>query len=401
MRKYKFLAKDKTSRRVRGMVEASDVKSAVGVIRAKGLLVVKLREAKPNLFTQINDFLFKRVGLTEISTFTRQLSTMTTAGLQLTESLGLLQAQSSKGMSEVISAIQTDVSGGMSLGEALAKHPRIFSKVYVSLIKAGETAGALDDILLRLADNLEKQREFMAKVKGAMIYPVVVVTGMLLVAAIMMIFVVPKLTSIYTDFDAKLPAATVALITVSNVMSRYWPIFLVLIAGLIYLITRYAQTRGGRRRFDELKLKIPVIGPLMKEVVLTEFGRTLSLLIGAGVPIIDALNVVSDSAGNVIYEESLRQSAKQVEKGFTLAFTMVSNPIYPAIVPQMVSVGEETGKMDEVLSKLAHYFETESEQKVKGLTTAIEPIIMIVLGLGVGFLVIAVIMPIYNLTSAF
>lgn len=401
MKKFRFKARDKGGKLATGVVEASSEQQAASIVRGRGLVVVRLSVVEANSLLDPLTKAFHRIGISEVAVFTRQLSTMVTAGLQLTNALMILQAQSSSAMGEIVSAVQSDVSSGSALSEAMSRHPKAFSKVYIALIRAGEAAGVLDDVLERLSDNLEKQKEFESKVKGAMVYPAIVIAGMGLVSAIMMIFVVPKLTSLYTEFGAKLPAPTRILISSSKFMGTYWWVLAGLLVGGFLFFSQYGRTKRGKRFIDNLKLRIPVVGRLNKVVIMTEFSRTLGLLVGAGISIIDALDIVAGASGNSIYEESLRLSAKQVEKGLPLAYTIANDPNYPPIVPQMISVGEETGKLDEVLGKMAHYFESESEMLVKGLTTAIEPIIMILLGLGVGFLVIAIIMPIYSLTSQF
>jgi type II secretory pathway component PulF len=278
----------------------------------------------------------------------------------------------------------------------------LFSPTFVALVKSGEIGGVLDEVLVRLSDNMEKQQEFKGKVKGAMIYPIIVIVGMVVVASVMMIFVIPKMLSLYSEFDAELPAPTRILMGISSFMVRFWPIFLGLIVGGVYFFSTYRKTAKGKRKIDELIFKIPIIGDLQKQVILTELTRTLSLMVGAGVSILEGLNISSQVVGNSIIADALKDAASRVEKGFPIAYSFAKHPdAFPYILSQMIAVGEETGKMDEVLSKVSHVFEVESDQKVKALTSAIEPIVMVILGIGVGFLVIAVILPIYNLTSQF
>jgi len=301
-----------------------------------------------------------------------------------------------------VSQILADVQGGESFSKSLAKHPKVFTSSYVALVKAGETGGVLDKVLLRLADNLEKQQEFQGKVKGALIYPVIIVVAMIGVGIVMMIFVIPKMTSLYSEFDAELPTPTRILIGASDLMLKFWPILLIVIAGLIYGFGLYRKTPEGRRKTDEWYFKIPVFGELQKKILLTELTRTLSLMIGAGVSILDGLRIAAGVVNNVVISDALEDASKRVEKGFPLAFSFAKHPdAFPYILSQMVAVGEETGKMDEVLSKISHIFEEESSQEVKTLSSTIEPIVMILLGVGVAFLVIAIILPIYNLTSQF
>ena len=396
---YFYKAKNAQGQETRGTVEVGDQKQALAILREKNIYPFFLKEKTENFLTFILKRLIYRVTLTDVSTFTRQLATMISAGLPLTEALVLLKSQGKPALAEATEGILRDVEGGLSLAGALEQHPKIFSPVYVSLVRAGESAGVLDNILNRMADNLESQREFQAKIKGAMIYPIVIVTGMILVATIMMIFVIPKLLSLYQEFDAQLPAATKALISISNLSVRFWWVVLLGLVGLAYAYKMFNSKKSGKRKIDEFKFKIPVAGKLINKTTLAEFTRTLGLLIGAGVPITEALEISAKTANNLVIEEGIEIANKQVEKGLPLSSAIAKNEFFPPIVSQMLSVGEETGKLDEVLLKVSKYFQSESEESLKGLTTAIEPLIMIVLGVGVGFLIIAIILPIYNLTS--
>ncbi|MCJ7804853.1 type II secretion system F family protein, partial [Patescibacteria group bacterium] len=301
----------------------------------------------------------------------------------------------------LISDVLHQVESGVTLSDALEKHSLVFDQIYIALIRSGETAGVLDKILSRLADNLEKQAEFRRKIKGAMVYPIIVIGGMLAVVAVMIIFVIPKLTTIYEEFQADLPTSTKILIAVSKFASHYWWLVAALLAGLVFLGRLLSKNPLLRRQFDELLFKLPIIGKLRKTMILTEFTRTLGLLIGSGILIVEAIEVTTKSLNSPNYEEKMKEVSKEVEKGLPLATALAKTEIFPPLLPQMVAVGEETGKLDEVLAKVSVYFEQEADTAVKGLTTAIEPLIMIVLGIGVGFLMLSIIMPIYNLTSKF
>jgi len=401
VKRFKYKAKNPQGKTISGIVEAPDEKRAIVAIRDRSLVVFSIAPVSHDIFSRILSKVLHRISLSDLTTFTRQLSTMTTTGLTINDTLTILRDQSPPSLAEVIDDILRKVEGGSSLADALANHPRVFNQVYVSLVRAGESAGVLDQILARLADNMEKQKEFRSKVKGAMIYPVIIVVGMVFVASIMMIFVIPKLLAMYQDFQAKLPLPTLILISISHFMVSFWWIMLLAVVGLGWFLNRFRHTPYGRRKIDELILRLPIIGNLQTQMVLTEMTRTLGLLVGAGISVMEALDITAAAVGNSLYEEQLYHASKEVEKGLSLAAILRESEEFPIIVPQMISVGEETGKMDEVLTKLSRYFETESDQMVKGLTTAIEPLIMIVLGLGVGFLIIAVILPIYNLTSQF
>lgn len=401
MKRFNYKAKDKNGKLVTGEVEATDEKSAAKLVHKKDLLVLSISPVFENPISFIRN-LKDKITPSDISTFTRQLATMVAAGLPITESLIILKAQAKGSMSKVVSQILADIEGGESMSKAFMKHPTIFSPTYIALIKSGEAGGVLDVVLVKLADNLEKQQEFKGKVKGALIYPAIIIIGMVIVAFVMMIFVIPKLTSLYGEFNATLPLPTRILIGISNLATKLWPLTLGALIFGAYGFKAYRDTPEGRYKTDELIFKIPIIGELQKQVVLTELTSTLSLMTGAGVSILEGLNITAGVVGNSVMSDALKDVSSQVEKGFPVSFAFAKHPdVFPFILSQMIAVGEETGKMEEVLSKVSHVFETESDQKVKTLTASVEPIVMVILGLGVGFLVISIILPIYNLTSQF
>lgn len=397
MKKFKYKARDEKGKLVKGEVEASDAKQAVRLVRRRGLVVVSI---DPILDFAFFNRLKNRTTSADITNLTRQLATMINAGLPLTEALLILRSQSTGYLETKISNILADVEEGESLSSAMGKHPELFSKTYIALIKSGEVGGVLEKVLIRLADNLEKREEFRGKVKSAMIYPIIVVVGMVIVGLVMILVVIPRLTSLYDQFEADLPASTKFLIFVSDTIGSYWPIVLMAIGVGIWAFVLYRRTKEGRRKIDAFIFKIPIFGELQRLIILTEVTRTLSLMIGSGVSIIEALNITSEIVGNKIIADALEDISKSVEKGFPLAFAFSRHgDAFPFLLSQMVAVGEETGQMDEVLTKVSRVFEVESDQKVKALTSAIEPIILIILGVGVAFLVVSIILPIYNLTT--
>ncbi len=402
MNTYNYRAKDSQGILKAGKIEAFNEKEAVNLLRSRNLIVIALTVQTEGMQLK-NLFAFlQRVSLNDQVNFTRQLSTMINAGLPMTEALSLLRSQArTTTMMQVVDNILRDVEGGSSLAVAVGKHPEVFSKIYISLVKAGEAAGVLDQILMRLADNLEKERDFQGKVKGALVYPVIVIIGMMGVVFIMMIFVIPRLTSMYKDMGADLPLPTKILISLSSFLVGFWWLVGVGIVGLVVLFLRWKKTKAGKNALDHLMFKLPIAGPLFQQINLTEFTRTLGLLVGAGIPIIEALKIVSEAVDNVIYQDGIVEAARQVEKGFPLSQPLSQNSNFPALLGQMVKTGEETGKMDEILMRMSLFYESESERAIKGLTTAIEPIIMVVLGVGVAFLILSIILPIYKLTSAF
>ncbi len=400
MKNFRYKVRDTEGVLSSGTMEATDEKQVVSVLRGKGLLITSISEEDQLGLDQLFGR-FSKPKADEITNFTRQLSTMVGAGLPLVSALRILKEQSSKSLNLVIEKILTEVEGGSTLADALEISGGGFSSVYLAMVRAGESAGVLDQVLRKLADALDKQREFKSKTKGAMVYPLIILIGMVIITIIMMVVVVPKLTAMYQDFGADLPTPTKILMGLSGFFVNFWYYLVVFFGVGAVLISNWAKTEVGSLIVEQLTFRIPIWGKLRKDLIMTEFARTVSVLLGAGIPILDTLQIVSETIGSKIYGAEIRQAAVMVEKGVGLAEAMKQLNIFPPILSQMISVGEETGKLDEVLAKLATFYEGESEVKVKALTTAIEPMIMVIMGVGVGFLVIAVIMPIYNLTSQF
>ncbi len=400
MKRFNYRVFDGNNRQIGGVVEANNQVQAAAILRGKKLTIVGLSELKGSIFGELTA-LTGKPKFEEITSFTRQLSTMIAAGLPLIEALRILKEQSRPQMAKVVEQILNEIEGGSSLGSAMEKAEGTFSTVYVALVKAGESAGVLDQIMKKMADTLDKQREFQNKTKGALIYPMIVFIGMIAVAFIMMIFVVPKLTQMYQDFGADLPLPTKILIGISNFMVNYWYLFFGMLTASFLIFRRWSKTAVGSLLLEQVVFKIPIWGPLKKDIILAEFSRTMGLLSTAAIPILDGLRIVAETLGSQIYADGIIRAAVRVEKGSTLAEAIATSSDFPPILSQMIAVGEQTGKVDEILSKLADFYESQSELKVKTLTTAIEPIIMVIMGIGVGFLVMAVIMPIYQLTNQF
>jgi len=399
MPRFTYTAKDGSGATQKGIVEATSVKQATDLLHEKGFFIISLSPAVSPL--SLN---FSRSGISfdDLVHFTRQLSTMITAGLTLVEALGILRQQLSKvTLIKLVTQIEDDVKGGKSLVEALEKNPKVFPPIYIALVRAGEATGKLDVILSRLADSLEKSRNFKSKVRGVLVYPSIVVSGMVIVSFIVMTVVVPRMTALYKEFGVDLPLPTQILIAVSSFLLNFWFIIVFVVAGAIIFLFRWRKTEIGKHVLDSLSLRVPVFGPLIRQATLVEVTRTLALLVDGGVPILTSLGIAQDATNNILYQEAFASAAKKVEKGFPLSDPLSDNALFPPILSQMVAVGEQTGKLGDSLYKLSNYFESEAESAIRTLTTALEPLIMIVLGLGVGFLVMAVLLPIYSLTSKF
>jgi type II secretory pathway component PulF len=395
--RYKAITKE--GKVAQGLLDARDVGETAGYLRARGLIPINITRIDNQFWTQL-PFL-NNVKNTDLVIFTRQLSSMLTSGLTLMRSLEILKEQvKNEALIEIITSIIADVQEGKTFAQAIEKYPKVFSHIYVSIIKAGEQSGLLDKVLLRLADNLEKQSKLKSTIKAALMYPAIVIILMAAVMIVMMVFVLPQLTVLYKNLNVPLPLPTQIVVGFSNLVVATWPILLAGLAVLLFFYRKWSKTSDGRLIIDSLKLKMPIFGKLIEQSILAEFSRTLGLLVGTGTLVVDALLETAETTGNVNYRNAITAVSKQVEKGVSVGDALSHYPLFPSLLIQLVKVGEQTGKIDETLGKASEYFEREVDGKVKTLTTAMEPFIMIVLGVAVAFLIISVITPIYSLISS-
>lgn len=395
--KYKAIKEGKL---IIDKIQADSEASVLRYLKTSDYFPISIRKTEISSFTLPT--VFKKISFTDIVDLTRQLSIMLDAGLTLVDALDILKKQITKpSLADLIENIDKEIRSGRNFSSALQMYPQYFSGLYISLIKAGEASGKLGDILIRLSDNLEKQRTFQGKIKGALVYPAFIIASMFVVGFIMITFVVPKLLELYKDFGVdKLPWSTNMLIIISSFFSKYWIFLLGLIFGIIALVYKYLQSSAGKFQIDSLLLKVPVIGNIIKMSTLVDATRTLSILVSSGVSLLDGLSIVIDTANNAVYKKAFIKIKSQVEKGISLGQTLKQAEIFPPIFVQMTLVGEQTGHLDDTLMRVSKYFESDSEIAIKAMTSLIEPIILVVLGVGVGFLVFAIITPIYNLTSS-
>ncbi|MCX7956058.1 MAG: type II secretion system F family protein [Patescibacteria group bacterium] len=381
-------------------IEANSIKSVVEYLQKNDYIPISIDEIKNK--NSILDLISNRISFNDIVDFTRQMAIMLNAGLTIVESLEILKKQMMKPeMQKMINKIDNEIKSGNSLSSALKKYNNHFSNLYIALVRSGEASGKLNEILLKLADNLEKEREFKNKLKGALIYPVVILIAMFIVMFIMITFVIPKLLNLYKDFNVALPLTTQILIMISDFMVKFWPLIIIFIVIGFYSFKKYSQTEKGKKTIDQILLKLPILGKVISISSLVNSTRTLAVLTGAGVSILDSLNIVIDTSENIIFKESFKNIYQKVEKGQSLGLSLEQEEVFPPILVQMTTVGEQTGNLDDTLMRLSKYFESESEIAIKSMTTLIEPAILVILGFGVGFLVMSVITPIYNLTSSF
>lgn len=400
MAEFVYKAKDIQGIDHTGTVQSPDSHSATTILRKKGLIVISIKAKDQSGNNFLSRFL-NRVSFTELVIITRQLATMVSSGLVLSDAIDILEEQqTSKTLKKALEEVSQDIKGGLTLAQALSKFPNIFPHLYINLVKSGETSGKLDQVLTQMAEGLEKEREFQARIKGALIYPSVVLSMMVAVFIIMMVFVIPKLTTLYSQSTIELPLPTKILIAVSNIFVHFGWLVLIILVMAVILINRWNKTPEGNLFLGRLILKIPLVGKIITNVTLTNFNRTFGLLTSAGIPLLESIGIVSDMTDNPVFRKALKDSYAGVEKGLPFS-SLLTSGIFPRIVGQMVKVGEETGKVDEIFFKLSEYFESEADHLVKNLTVAIEPIVLIVLGIGVGFLVLSIILPIYKLTTSF
>lgn len=396
--KYKALKNNKI---VINEIEGSDEKFVANLLLEKGYFPISIEpvlKKNPSLFS----FLINRITFNDIVDFTRQLAIMTNAGLTLIQSLEILKKQSQKeSFQKLLENLINDIKGGSSFSAALAKYPRYFSNLYIALVKSGEASGKLSEILLKLSENLEKEREFKSKLKGALTYPLIILIAMMIVIFIMITFVVPRLLNLYKEFNIDLPLTTKILIFISSFFVKFWPLILVSSILILTILRNFFTTKAGKFLLDSFFLKIPLLNNIIKIAALVNATRTIAILIGSGVSILEALDIVVETTDNLVYQNSFLNIRKKVEKGSSLSESLDEENIFPPILVQMASVGEQTGHLDDTLLRLSKYFEMESEIAIKALTSLIEPAILVILGVAVGFLVMSVITPIYNLTTSF
>lgn len=386
---------------IEGLIEARDPSEAAAYLRSKELVPIKIIKKEKNKLEELLPFFGNKVKSSDIVNFTRQLSAMLSSGLTLLRSLEILKNQvGNQALVEIIDNIIRDIQEGSSFSRSIAKYPQVFSPVYVALIEASEGSGLLDKAFLRLADTLEKQQKLKNTVKSALTYPAIVVVMMIVVVFIMMIFVIPQISTLYESLNVSLPLPTLILIQISNFFVSFWiiPLVSLFIAGFAY--NRWYKTVEGRLTIDSMLLKVPIFGNLTRRTILAEFSRTLGILLGSGTLVVEALDRVSNITGNIHYKNAIADVEKRVEKGVTIGDAMSVYYLFPPNLVELVKIGEQTGKLDETLIKASEYFENEVDQTVKTLSAAMEPIILVFLGVGVAFLVISILTPIYQITSS-
>jgi type IV pilus assembly protein PilC len=383
-----------------GEIHAPNPDAAREQLRIRGLLAERLEEL-PASGEEGARTAFKKVKPKTLQIFSRQFATMIEAGLNVVSSLVILEEQTDdEYFASVVKEIRADVEGGLLLSQALARHPKIFSRLYVSMVEAGEAAGILDQVLDRVAFQIEKDTQIRRRVKGAMMYPTMVMIFATLVLVGLLMFLVPVFVNIFAQLGGKLPTLTQYVVSASNVLRSYWFIIFPLFFLTIWSVRRFKRTEQGRQLWDRIKLKIPMkIGDVVLKVTMARFSRTLSTLVAAGVDIIKALEITGQTAGNWVVEEALSGVRAKVHQGVPIAQPLIENDVFPPMVSQMVKIGEETGELEKMLSKIADFYEDEVDSSIATLTSIIEPLMMIMVGAMVGVIVISMYLPMFKMLS--
>jgi type IV pilus assembly protein PilC len=381
-----------------GEVHAPDLEAAREQLRVRGLLAHSLREL-PASGEEGMRTAFKKIKPRSMQVFSRQFATMIEAGLNIVAALVILEEQTDDVyLAEVISELRADVEGGLLLSQAMARHPKVFNNLYVSMVQAGEASGMLDHVLDRVAEQIEKETKIKRRVKGAMVYPTVVFTFATLVLIAMLMFIVPIFAKIFTSLGGHLPMLTQVVVNASNLLRHQWYIVFPLMGFMIWGFFRYKKTESGRQMWDRFKLRIPLqIGQVVLKVTMARLLRTLATLVAAGVDIIKALEIAGSTAGNWLVETAIADVRVKVQEGIPIAEPLTQDPLFPPMVSQMVKIGEETGELEKMLSKIADFYEDEVDAAIASLTSIIEPLMMIGVGFMVGIIVIAMYLPMFKM----
>lgn len=395
---FQYNAKNSKGESVKGLVEAETESAAAKLVLAQGLtpLDIKIKEQSSGLLAKFNN----RISNKDRIIFTRQLATLINAGLPLTQSLRTVVEQTSnKGLVVIVNQVISSVEGGTSFAESLAKHPKVFNAVYIALVAAGESSGTLDQALERIAAQQEKDADMISKVRGALVYPIIVTVVIVGVVVFLLTTVVPQIELLYKDFKKELPFLTAILIGVAKFITNFWWLIIIILGGVIFFGSRWLQTSSGEAFADKFKMKVPMFGDLFMKLYMARFCRTGQTLMASGVPMLEMLRITSRAVDNVHVEAAISRAADKVKGGKALSASLKAEDAFLVLVPQMLRVGEQSGAVDNMMGKAATYYEDELDNKIKTISTTIEPILMVLLAVVVGGIVMAILVPVYNLAS--
>lgn len=400
MSTYVFKAMDAAGAKASGEVEADTKQAVADQLRQRGLIVLDIADKGGS--KELNLSFMGKTKATDLTIMTRQLATMVNSGMTILRALYILEGQTeNKQLAETIGEVRKDVEAGIALSDALERHPKTFNQLFTAMTRAGETGGMLDQALLRVADQLESADSLRRQVKSAMMYPIVVLTFACLVMIAMLVFLVPVFIDTFESLNSELPAITKLTVAMSEAVTSYWYVVLASVAVMVVAFKRWKKTEAGRRGFDKFKLRLPMkVGEIVQKVSLARWSRTLSALVKAGVPLMQAMEITGKTSGNWVVENAMDSVVESVRAGGTIADPLKASPIFPGMVTQMVSVGEDTGALDTMLEKIAEFYEDQVAAAVKSLTAIIEPIMIVFVGGMVGFIVISMYMPMFKVYDA-
>ncbi len=400
MAKFKYSARDQQGKVVDGNLEAKNIASATDALHDQGLIVVSLKEAGGIDFEKLSEINVGGIPMKEKVIFMRQMATMVGAGLPLTRSLEIMiQQASNPKFKKILQNVLASIQSGKTLADSFRVEEDVFDQVTINLIEAGEESGNLENILEKIAVELEEKNALTRKIKSAMIYPAIILIVIIAVIVLMMLVLVPSMADMYKDFGSELPFATRFLMSMSDFFINYWWVILSVILVLVVGFKYYKDTPKGKRNIDKLLLKVPSLGTILSKIQLSQFTRILSLLLGSGVPIIKAIDLTASSLGNLMFRETLEEAKNEVEKGGPLAIPIARSEYYPLLVSSMIAVGEETGEIDSVLAKVAEYYKEEVDTATSNLSSLLEPVFLVIMGLAIGFIAVAVYMPMFQLAT--
>jgi type IV pilus assembly protein PilC len=399
---FRYSAKDNTGRLISGVIEADTDAMVVDRLRDMGFFITNLERTveRTDVFQSLQGLF--GIGLKDLAIFSRQFATMVSSGLSLVRTLSILEQQTTnKRLKGIIAQVRVDVEAGRPLSDAMGRHPKAFSSLYVNMVKAGETGGVLDEVLERIATYMEKDQALRSKIRSAMVYPILLTGAALGGLFFMTIVILPQFENLFRELGggATLPLPTQIAMAVSVAIRRYWHVGMIGFAVLLYVLRRYMQTPGGRARYDRFKLKMPVLGELNRKIVVARFTRTLGTLIASGVPIMQSLEVVARAIDNVVIGDAVDAVRASIREGQTIAIPLQFSGVFPPMVVQMAKVGEETGALEQMLQKVADFYDVEVETMVASLTSLLEPLLIIFMGVIVGAMVISLYLPIFQLAT--
>ncbi len=398
MNSYKYSAKDKNGQAASGIIQAASETEVADILHRREMMVLSIEFAKVSASNlKAKD---KKIKLDDLVVFSRQLATMIDAGIPLVNALGILAEQiENESLRGIVGMVRQDIEGGMSFCEALGKHPLIFSDLFVNMVKAGEASGMLNEILDRLATFMEKQAALNRKIISSLVYPAVVISMAIIITAVLLIKVVPTFKGIFDSLGGTLPLPTQVLIFVSDLLRKYFLFLLILMGIGAYVFKRILKTEKGRYRFDQFSLRVPVFGPLLRKLAVAKFSRTFSTLVRSGVSVLSALDIVSKTSGNKVVEEAVVNCSKNVRNGEPISRPLAKSGVFPPMVTRMISVGEQTGQLEKMLSKIADFYDDQVDAAASALTSLIEPLVIAFLGVVIGGIVIALFLPVFKISQ--